>query len=399
MVHKTLQGLIAAAAMGALVSAQQPGNVTAEVHPELPTWKCTTDGGCVEQKTSIVLDWNYRWFHNEDASASCTTSTGVDPTLCPDQETCTQNCYVEGVDYAASGITTDGNALTLRQFVADAETGELKSVSPRAYLLDESGDYVSLQLLNQELSFDVDLSTLPCGENAALYLSEMDLTGGRSASSPGGAAYGGAYCDAQCPVQNWNNGTLNTDKVGSCCNEMDILEANSFAEAFTPHPCIDDSCDKGGCGFNSYAKGNKQYFGPGLTLDTSKPFTMVTQFITDDGTANGKLTTITRYYVQNGQKVASAVEGGDSITADACSSAEPYGKLQGMGEALGRGMVLALSIWNDAGGFMNWLDSGSNGPCTETEGDPVLIQANAPDSQVVLSNIRWGDIDSTLESA
>jgi cellulase len=33
--------------------------------------------------------------------------------------------------------------------------------------------------------------------NGALYLSEMDMSGGRNEYNPG-AAYGGGYCDAQC---------------------------------------------------------------------------------------------------------------------------------------------------------------------------------------------------------
>lgn len=66
-----------------------------------------------------------------------------------------------------------------------------------------------------------------------------------------------------------------------------------------------------------------------------------------------------------------------------------------MGQALGRGMVLVFSIWNDAGGNMNWLDSGSNGPCSSTEGNPSNIISQHPGTHVVFSNIRWGDIGST----
>lgn len=66
-----------------------------------------------------------------------------------------------------------------------------------------------------------------------------------------------------------------------------------------------------------------------------------------------------------------------------------------MGQALGRGMTLALSIWNDVSGYMNWLDSGNSGPCSATEGNPALIIQNNPNTHVVFSNIRWGDIGST----
>lgn len=57
------------------------------------------------------------------------------------------------------------------------------------------------RLLNQEFTFDVDISQLPCGVNGALYFVEMDQDGGLS-KYPGnkaGAAYGTGYCDAQCP--------------------------------------------------------------------------------------------------------------------------------------------------------------------------------------------------------
>jgi cellulase len=394
------RNILAATALAVLplVHGQQPGTLTPEVHPQLPTWKCTTGGGCVQQDTSVVLDWNYRWFHTASGTTSCTTSSGIDKTLCPDQATCAQNCVVEGVNYTSSGITTSGNSMTMRQYVKDS-TGKTNSVSPRAYLLGSDGDYVMLKLLGQELSFEVDLSTLPCGENAALYLGEMDATGGRNQYNTGGAKYGSGYCDAQCPVQTWNNGTLNTNGQGSCCNEMDILEANSRANAFTPHPCANGSCDKSGCGFNPYNRGYQSYYGPGMTLDTSKPFTVITRFITNDGTTSGSLSQIQRVYVQNGKTVASAVSGGDIITASGCSSAAQWGGLAGMGQALGRGMVLTFSIWNDASGFMNWLDSGSNGPCSETEGNPANILANYPDTHVVFSNIRWGDIGSTVQTS
>lgn len=61
-------------------------------------------------------------------------------------------------------------------------------------------------------------------------------------------------------------------------------------------------------------------------------------------------------------------------------------------------MVLTFAIWNDATGYMNWLDSGNNGPCDATEGNPELIIKNNPTTHVVFSNIRWGDIGSTFNT-
>lgn len=370
---------------------------TAEASPKLTTYKCTTSGGCVSQSTSVVIDWNYHWFHTKDW-LSCTTSNGANSTLCPDQATCAKNCQVQGdSNYTANGVATTGDSMTMNQYTYGANG--IQGASPRVYLLGADGNYVLTKLLGQELTFTVDLSTLPCGENGALYLSEMDPSGGRNPYNTGGAKYGSGYCDAQCPVQTWRNGTLNTSGAGYCCNEMDILEGNSRANAFTPHPCTSSDCDKSGCGFNPYSQGKKDYWGPGGTVDTSKPFTVITQFITNDGTTSGSLSKITRKYIQDGKMVASAMAGGDTITADACASAANFGGLVGMGSALGRGMVLTFAIWNDASGFMNWLDSGANGPCSATEGDPALIQKNHPDTHVKFSNIRWGDLGSTFSTA
>lgn len=47
-------------------------------------------------------------------------------------------------------------------------------------------------------------------------------------------------------------------------------------------------------------------------------------------------------------------------------------------------MVLIFSIWWDSGGFMNWLDSGSSGPCNATEGNPTVITSIVPDPVVTV---------------
>lgn len=389
-------------ATSSLAWAQQLGT-TPEEHPPLPTYKCTKAGGCVQQNTSVVLDYQYR---------NVTTSTGVacyvksklNTQQCPDAATCFQNCFVAGMsaaDYAAAGISVSGDALTLKQWMPSTKTaGDLDPASPRVYILDADGqNYAMLNLLGHELSYDVDASALPCGENGAVYLSSMDAAGGRTATNPGGAAYGGGYCDAQCPVQAWLNGAVNTAGKGFCCHELDIVEGNARASAFTPHPCTangpgTDMCDKNGCGFNPYAKGFKNYFGPGGTVDTNKKHTVTTRFVAD---ASGALGRIERVYTQNGRTVASAVSGGDVITAAACSSSNKFGGMTAMGKALDVGMVLIFSLWVDQSGQkMNWLDTGGNGPCGTDDGDPAVLKKKAPGAQVVFSNIRWGDIGTTV---
>ena len=56
----------------------------------------------------------------------------------------------------------------------------------------------------------------------------------------------------------------------------------------------DGLCDKDGCDFHHWRLGDHSYFGPGadFAVDTSRPMTVVTQFITSDGTDNGDLVEI-----------------------------------------------------------------------------------------------------------
>ncbi|KAF7587930.1 hypothetical protein BBP40_006525 [Aspergillus hancockii] len=402
-----------------LISAQQVGT-TEEVHPKLTTYKCTSQGGCTKQATSVVLDAATHPIHKKGTETSCTNSNGLDTTICPDKQTCADNCVLEGItNYTSYGVETTDDTLTLRQYMPNGSG--VKSVSPRVYLLAEDGDnYSMLKLLNQEFTFDVDASTLVCGMNGALYLSEMAASGGKSTLNPAGAHYGTGYCDAQCYATSWINGEGNTERVGSCCQEMDIWEANARATGFTPHPCNTTGlyecsgsecesagvCDKAGCGFNPYALGEHDYYGYGLKVNTNQTFTVVTQFLTTDKTSSGQLNEIRRLYIQNGTVIqnAAVTVGGksvDSITGDYCSDSgsafNRLGGLEEMGRALGRGMVLAMSVWNDAGGFMHWLDSGNAGPCSDTEGNPALIEKLHPETHVKFSNIRWGDIGSTYK--
>lgn len=176
--------------------AQQIGTEIPEVHPRLPTQKCTSAGGCVTRQTSLVTDALSRNLHaKDDLSVSCNTSP-LNATLCPTAEACAENCVLEGVDYTGIGVLTKGTALTLRMYVFNGT--EYASTSPRLYLLAEDEEnYEMMQLNNQELTYDVDLSQLGCGMNGALYLSEMPASGARSDLNPAGAAYGTAYCDAQ----------------------------------------------------------------------------------------------------------------------------------------------------------------------------------------------------------
>lgn len=148
-----------------------------------------------------------------------------------------------------------------------------------------------------------------------------------------------SYCDAQCPRDiKFINGEANAEgwapspsdpnagsgQYGTCCTEMDIWEANSQATQLTPHACkepagsqyrcdnnkdcgdiesghrYDGLCDKDGGDWNPYRLGDEAFFGAGedFSVNTNSPFTVVTQFLTTDGTDDGDLNEIRRFYIQ-----------------------------------------------------------------------------------------------------
>lgn len=183
-----------AAALVGLAAAQTPGT-NPEVHPKLETWKCTVADGCVSSNTAVVIDSGSHSIHLPDSTEACTGT----------------NCVIEGIeDYTSHGVTTEGGAIHMLQLV------DGQSVSPRVYLMEETETtYEMLKLTGNELSFDVDVSKLPCGMNGALYLSEMGATGGQSEANPAGAPYGTGYCDAQCYTQTFIDGEVSLQTVKS----------------------------------------------------------------------------------------------------------------------------------------------------------------------------------------
>jgi cellulase len=168
-------------------------------------------------------------------------------------------------------------------------------------------------------------------------------------------------------------------------------------------------CDKNGCGWNSYRLNQTEYYGEGANfdVDTTRPFTVVTQFPASNSA--GKLDEITRLYVQDGRVIRSetvakaGLPAVDSITDPYCvaSGATAFtnlGSLAAMGDAMTRGMVVAFSIWWDTSGGMVWLDGVSQGagPCSDADDLPANILANEPFPEVTFSNLKWGEIGSTF---
>jgi len=454
----------------AVATAQQAGHLEQEGNPTMTLKQCTLAGGCVSKQAKLVLDSNWRWVHSTSGYENCYTGNKWNSAICSDPAQCSQNCALEGVTkekYASTyGITEIDGGVKL-SFVTEHQYGV--NVGSRLYLMNDDDKYKLFYLKNREFSMDIDVSHLECGMNGAMYFVEMDEQGGKGlGNNQAGAKYGTGYCDAQCPHDiKFINGEANTidwkpnpkdednnmgrGKYGTCCAEMDIWEANSMATAYTPHPCSMDAepgqlrcegiecgdtdkgeryqgvCDKDGCDINPFRMGNESFYGkgPGFAVDTTKPMTQVTQFLTTDGTDDGDLFEIRRFYVQDGRIIHSppstilGAKDSDSITDEFCAAKkdlfedvnhfQELGGNRQMGRSLDRGQVLALSLWDDVEVNMLWLDSAfpldkpttspgiRRGNCPGGESStPTYVRNTYPDGYVLFANAAIGEIGSTL---
>jgi len=154
--------------------------------------------------------------------------------------------------------------------------------------------------------------------------------------------------------------------------------------------------------------------------------TVVTQFLTVDGTDESPLSEIRRFYVQGGKVIHNAnstIAGvpGDSLTDGFCDAQKKAfqdpndhkvkGGLEKMGEALDRGVVLALSLWDDGATEMRWLDSSfptaeaggsrlgvQRGPCDASDNSPEYVRSRYPSASVKYTNIKYGEIGQTTSA-
>lgn len=444
--------------MAAYAAAQQIGHQKSEYHPSMNFYQCQKESGCKVSEKSVTMDANWRWTHNVGGYQNCYEGTSWDKNFCPDPDTCAQGCAIDGVDTNdmknTYGVTSDGENLTLG-FVTRTQYGT--NVGSRMYMLQDAYNYEMFKLKNREFSFTVDVSALPCGLNGALYFTEMPQDGDKGmGNNQAGAQYGTGYCDAQCPhdlkfikgqanTEDWNT-TTGMGKFGICCAEMDIWEANKTASAYTVHPCnisegsfkcqdaetcgdnpdhrYDGLCDKDGCDLNPYRAGVTNFYGEGLNVDTTKPFQVITQFITENNDDESDVVEIKRVYVQNGRKIEhpeTKIPGlsqqYDTITDEMCDDVKTAfgdkndykkkGGMKGMSDALGRGMVLVMSLWDDHAANMLWLDSryptdsqhegALRGPCSTSSGKPDDVESQSPNAYVKYGSIKVGEIGSTFE--
>ncbi|RYP92308.1 hypothetical protein DL770_001621 [Monosporascus sp. CRB-9-2] len=454
--HSTVATVLAT--MLSLGAAQKVGTEDPETHPKLTWSRCTGAGSCSQVQGSVVIDANWRWAHIVDDYTNCYEGNAWNESACPDGETCVENCAIEGADYSATyGVTTSGNALTMK-FRTDHQYGT--NIGSRLYLMAENDETYEMFTMNgNEIAFDVENGEIGCGLNGAIYFVSMDEDGGmaRYPSNEAGAAYGTGYCDSQCARDlKWLGGVGNSEgwapsdedentgigRLGSCCAEMDLWEANRESFALTPHPCetseyficeaencggtySDDryagQCDPDGCDLNPFRHGNTDFYGPGKTVDTSRKFTVVTQF----HGSGANLESINQYFIQDGKRIdvpgSQYVEGGSVIDQEFCEAAKDafgdnnrfneLGGLAQMGDATGNPMVLAISIWDDAYANMLWLDGEyypldrdpsepgvARGICAvDGSSEPANVREAFKNAKVTYSNFKFGPIGSTYD--
>ena len=257
--------------------------------------------------------------------------------------------YVLSADWATQFTQVSGENITLRGggrvYLGDSSSNDL---SPNSYY--------NMPLLGKRLTFNVNLSAVGCNCNGAMYF--ITMPGYNSAQQLVPGEHGDYYCDANAVG-------------GTFCPEMDVLEANRHAMSSTAHTCsyhaphYYSTCDRGGCGTDVLEVDTGAY-GPGMRIDTNRPFTLAVSFITNE---NGTLTTVTNDFTQDDR----------SFSFNACNP--DY--LQWMGYSL-PGIVMSLSLWGTGNGGLAWLDgrSGCQGGCDLTA------------SQVSFSNIRLDDLNT-----
>lgn len=202
---------------------------------------------------------------------------------------------------------------------------------PRAFITAapsmEPESFHNYTVMDKTIAYDVDLSTLGCSCNGAFFLTSMP----------------GYTSDGEVDPSDFNNYYCDANKVGGVwCWEMDLMEANKFVSASTPHTCESEagayisSCDGAGCGTNNRNQ-NPNGFGPSdkFLINTTKVFTQYTSF-----SASGT-------HVQ-------LVQGENTFDYDVCSHRPNYNA--SMNDVFESGMTMVLQNWGDIYATMSWLD-------------------------------------------
>ncbi|KAI9166322.1 Exoglucanase 1 [Paramyrothecium foliicola] len=413
-----------------LCRAQHYAEEQAENHPKLSWQHCDKADGCQSINASITVDSNWRWLHKVNGYENCFEYGNWNDRACNSTTTCTEGCALDGATYKDTyGIQTKNSSISMQYKTLFPFA---YSVNSRVFLMEAEDRYQMFTLLNNEIAVDVNLASVECGLNAALYFVAMEPDGGKATfpTNKAGAKFGTGYCDASCPRSNrFNGGRANYDNwipsetdpyngeghYGACCSEFDVLNSNAHSYLMSSKPCKnpgyevcdaswcdpekvlygeDFACDKYGCEYQPYRLGNKDFYGRGKILDTGKPFTVVTRFEEER---------VTQFFIQDGKKIevpsAQAEELPDEsgLSKDYCRAKqslfdEPdrFDQVGGFSkhqEAVRTPMVLTMAITDDHWAHNLWLDSiwtpelegqpgSERGPCVPENNDPAYISAN-----------------------
>lgn len=59
--------------------------------------QCTKQNGCQFENKSVTMDANWRWTHKVGTYTNCYTGNSWDKGTCPDPDTCSKNCALDGI--------------------------------------------------------------------------------------------------------------------------------------------------------------------------------------------------------------------------------------------------------------------------------------------------------------
>ena len=249
-----------------------------------------------------------------------------------------------------------------------------------------SFEYLRLPLLNRQLQFDVDLSKVGCGCNAAVYLVAMPERPNE---------YNPAYCDIA--------GVGGND----ACLEIDMLEGNGKALQATLHTTYTrgwdgKSCNADGCVANIGKTAETQrLYGPRPGphgVNSSKPFTVTATFraedsgvvydvqLTQTGAGGGAPGGSVHFFDSDG-----GVPIGSHVMANQPTPV-PHADRERTRVALTKGMVLVISLWSSPPGELDWLDGG----CDDwvAQGKARCTPDNLWGASMIVSGVRTSTVPS-----
>jgi hypothetical protein len=234
---------------------------------------------------------------------------------------CAESDYAKGVNTTPQGISMNLNY---------GVGGSLRlSTSPTG----KEGDWTYFSLLGKTISWEIDLSNVPCGLNSTFY--SVYLKDGQS------------YKDACATYPS--------------TTELDFMEANKYSWHTTLHRANNDCGSAPPIGFGGTINNSKYQFydvsgqqknvnllyGPGTQylINTLENFTASIEF----STTNNILDSVNIILEQSGNKIGQSYN----------SNNEEY---KGWLEALGKEMVVTetsgnVLVWSIWTGGLNWLES------------------------------------------